>query len=75
MLCWWGIFVLASPFIGRLIWLAISGPIYITGLLLFVTGIPPLEKRYDQQYGSNLQYQQYKKTVSLLIPWPKIKRS
>ena len=35
MLCWWGIFIFALPFIQGLSWLTILGPIFITIILLF----------------------------------------
>ncbi len=70
MLCWWGIFIFSIPFQSGWSWLTIIGPIIITTLLLFVTGIPPLEKRYNKRYENNDDYQQYKEQTSLLIPLP-----
>lgn len=60
---WWGIFCLALsvPF-G---FLAIVAPITITILLLFFTGVPMLERVFE----NNLEYQDYKKHTSMLIPW------
>jgi len=68
-LLWWGIFVFCLPFIKGLAWLTIIGPIFITFILLFVSGIPPLEKRYDKKYAKNRAYQRYKKKTSLFIPF------
>lgn len=48
-------------------------PIVITILLLFVSGIPILEKEADRRWGSQRAYQDYKKHTSLLIPLPKRK--
>ena len=70
MLCWWGIFIFTLPFLQGPSWLTIFGPISITFILLFVTGIPPLEKRYDSKYANNKNYQEYKKRTSILIPLP-----
>ncbi|MFC1727281.1 DUF1295 domain-containing protein [Patescibacteria group bacterium] len=68
MLCWWGIFVFALPFLQGLSWLTIISPLFITFILLFVSGIPLLEKRYDSKYANNKKYQEYKKRTSILIP-------
>lgn len=70
MICWWGVFIFTLPFLQGLSWLTIFGPIFITLILLFVSGIPPLEKRYDKKYADNKKYQEYKKRTSILIPLP-----
>ena len=43
MLLWWGIFVAASPVLEGAEYLVIFGPLFLTLLLLFVSGIPLLE--------------------------------
>lgn len=43
MLVWWGLFVFAVPFLDRAAYAVVIGPVFITLLLLFVSGIPPLE--------------------------------
>ncbi|MBN1263025.1 MAG: DUF1295 domain-containing protein [Candidatus Pacebacteria bacterium] len=68
MLCWWGIFIFSLTFIQGPAWLTIISPIFITFILLFVSGIPPLEKRYNSRYATNQKYQEYKRKTSLLIP-------
>lgn len=73
ILCWWGIFIFALPFIQGLSWLIIFSPIFITFILLFVSGIPLLEKRYDKKYADNNNYQKYKERTSILIPMPRKK--
>lgn len=70
MLCWWGIFVIALPYLSGLSYLTIIGPLFITYILLFVSGIPPLEKRYAKKFADNHQYKKYKENTSLLIPLP-----
>lgn len=69
MLVWWGVFLAVVPVLESLEWLSLIGPLTITGLLLFVTGIPTLEKKYDRQYSDNPEYQRYKRRTSRLIPW------
>ena len=40
---WWGVFVASTPVLSGAEWLVILGPILLTLLLLFVSGIPLLE--------------------------------
>ena len=67
---WWGILVYALPVLSGWSWLAAIGPVFITALLLFVSGIPLLEKSADAKYGSLPNYQAYKTRTSRFIPWP-----
>ena len=69
MLLWWGLFIMITPYLGGISLLTIIGPIFITFILLFVSGIPMLEKSYNQKYGKDKEYQEYKRSTSKLIPW------
>lgn len=60
---WWGIYLITLPL--PYWWLGMLGPWTITLLLIFVSGIPLLEKRYE----GNKEYEDYKKRTSVLIPW------
>ncbi len=66
ILMWWGIFLIAAQYLHNWEWLVIIGPIWITSLLLFVTGIPTTEKRAEEKYKG---YKKYKEKTSMLIPW------
>lgn len=60
---WWGIFVLAlSTPVG---WMSIAGPLAITTLILFVSGIPLLEKGM----AGNPEFETYTKETSVFFPW------
>lgn len=59
---WWGIYIIVLPFSGSLYW--IVGPITITLLIRYVSGVPMLEHRYEK----NENYQAYKKQVPTLFP-------
>lgn len=63
MVMWWGIFCIALS--APLGFLAIISPITITILLTFFTGVPMLERVFE----NNPEYQEYKKHTSMLIPW------
>jgi len=68
ILCWFGIFVYIFPNLKGIQIFSIISPLYITILLLFVSGIPILEKSYNERFKNNKEYQKYKKETSILIP-------
>lgn len=61
---WWGIFLFALSIPTG--FQTIIGPITITVLLLFVSGIPLLEKKY----ANNSEFQIYKSKTSKFFPLP-----
>ncbi len=62
---WWGIFIIS---LGSGLWyLSVLSPILITYMLLKVSGITMLEKRYE----GNDAYSIYKQTTSPFFPWIK----
>ncbi|CAA3020172.1 DUF1295 domain-containing [Olea europaea subsp. europaea] len=67
---WWGIFVASTPVLENAEWLVIFGPIFLTLLLLFLSGIPLLEESADKKYGGVAAYRDYKRTTSPLILLP-----
>ncbi|XP_039029048.1 uncharacterized protein LOC120163107 isoform X1 [Hibiscus syriacus] len=69
---WWGIFIASVPILEGAEWLVILGPIFLTLLLLFVSGLPMLEESADKKFGNAPAYRSYKKTTSPLIPLPQI---
>jgi len=60
---WWGIFLIALS--GGTSPIAIIRPITITCLLLFVSGIPLLEKSMKTKPG----FEEYASKTSIFIPW------
>ena len=73
-LLWWGLFIFIMPVLEGYLYLVILGPVSITLLLLFVSGIPLLEKSADERYGGREDYREYKRRTSLFIPLPPKKR-
>ncbi len=61
---WWGIFLIAVSLPGA--WITVIGPLTITGLILFVSGVPLLEKKYE----GRKDFEAYKKRTSVFIPLP-----
>jgi len=68
--CWWGVFVFVAGDLGWWIWLGLMGPVVITLVLLFATGIPQLEQSAERKFGSQPGYQAYRRRTGLLVPWP-----
>ncbi|MBE7439691.1 MAG: DUF1295 domain-containing protein [Spirochaetales bacterium] len=69
ILVWWGLWLVALPFLP--LWLgalAISGPVWITILLLKISGIPLLEKSAQKKFGDDPAYQAYRARTRSL--WP-----
>jgi steroid 5-alpha reductase family enzyme len=60
---WWGIYLLALNAGG---YLTIISPLLINFLLVFVSGVPLLEKKYKD----NIEFQEYAKVTSIFIPMP-----
>jgi steroid 5-alpha reductase family enzyme len=49
--------------------LALIGPIFIYSMIRYVSGVPMLEKKADERYGDDPEYQKYKEETSLLVPF------
>ncbi len=60
---WWGIFLIALSVENG--WTAIVSPLLITFLLLKVSGITMLEKKYV----GNKEFEEYAKSTSAFFPW------
>jgi len=68
LLLWWGIFTCVAPVLRGWTWISILGPLFHTFMILFVTGIPPLEKRCNEHFQNDPNYQRYKVNTPILIP-------
>ena len=62
---WWGIGIIALAIPGG--WITLIGPIFITYLICFVSGVPMLEKKY----AGRPDWEEYKKKTSSLVPLPR----
>ena len=69
-LLWWGIWLFALPSLSGWGHSAFLGPLFITLLLLFVTGIPPLEEASEARYGHLQAYRDYLARTSRFFPLP-----
>lgn len=73
VLVWYGLFIVCLPYLSGILYISVVGPIFITLILLFFSGIPLLEKAYDERYKDRQDYQDYKiktRKFFLLPRWP-----
>ena len=63
---WWGIWIISMASLVSWNLLGFVGPTIITYLLIFVSGVPLLEKKYKD----NEEFQAYAKKTSVFIPLP-----
>lgn len=68
IMVWVGIFIYCLVYINDIAILTILSPIYISILLLGVSGVPTLEKEYDRRYGGDKEYIEYKRKTGILFP-------
>lgn len=74
IMVWLGVYLYAASSITTLqALIALVSPLFITSLLLFVSGIPILEKSADKRWGGIAAYRVYKKRTSILIPLPRFR--
>ena len=60
---WWGLYLMAISG-GRNYWLILS-PLLITFFLVYVSGVPMLEKKY----AGRPDWEDYKRRTSKFVPW------
>jgi steroid 5-alpha reductase family enzyme len=65
---WIGVAIIAIPVLQGWQWLTMISPIFVTLLLTRVSGVPMLEKRADEKWGGQADYEAYKKNTPVLIP-------
>jgi steroid 5-alpha reductase family enzyme len=70
MALWLGLWIYALPSLSGLWQLAVLGPLYISLLIAFVTGIPPLERSAEAKHGKDPEWIAYKAATSILVPLP-----
>jgi steroid 5-alpha reductase family enzyme len=70
ILVWWALLLFVVPVLHGAAYAVVIGPLFITSLLLFVSGIPLLERSADAKHGDNPAYREYKRRTSILVPLP-----
>lgn len=65
---WIGVMIIALPVLQGWQWVALISPVFVILLLTRVSGVPLLEKKADQKWGGQADYEAYKKQTPVLIP-------
>lgn len=65
---WIGITIIALPVLQGWQWIALISPVFVILLLTRVSGVPLLEKRADEKWGGQQEYESYKARTPVLIP-------
>ena len=67
---WVGVAIIALPVLRGWQYASLISPVFITLLLTRISGVPLLEKRADEKWGGEPEYESYKARTSVLIPLP-----
>lgn len=69
ILLWWGHFTIGISVYELGQWTAVLSPIFTMAILLFLSGIPLLEKTADDRYGKREDYLDFKASTPVLVPF------
>ena len=67
---WIGVAIIALPVLRGWQWVTLISPIFVALLLTRISGVPILEKRADEKWGGQEDYEAYKERTPVLIPRP-----
>ena len=67
---WIGVAVIALPILRGWQWVTLISPVFVTLLITRISGVPMLEKRADEKWGGQEDYEAYKERTPVLIPRP-----
>jgi steroid 5-alpha reductase family enzyme len=65
---WVGVAIISLPVLQGWQWVALISPVFVTLLLTRISGVPLLEKKADEMWGGQEDYEAYKKNTPVLIP-------
>ena len=71
ILLWVGIAIMALPVLAGWQYVTLISPIFVSFLLIFVSGVRMLEHSGRKRWGEEPDYQDYLKRTSVLVPMPK----
>jgi len=67
---WIGLFIISTSICKDVQWVGALSPVFTASILLFLSGIPLLEKKSDERHKMKEDYLDFKKKTSPLIPLP-----
>ena len=70
IMLWIGIAIIALPVLRGWQWVTMISPVFVTILITQISGVPMLEKRADETWGGQEDYEEYKNSTPVLIPRP-----
>ncbi len=68
ILLWIGVALVVLPLLRGWQWVTLLSPVFVALLLTRVSGVPLLEKRADEKWGGQADYEAYKRSTPVLIP-------
>ncbi|WP_372865094.1 DUF1295 domain-containing protein [Spongiibacter sp.] len=70
ILLWLGVAIVAVPSLQGWQWATMISPLFVVILLTRISGVPLLEKRADEKWGGQPDYERYKATTPSLLLRP-----
>ena len=49
--------------------MSMVSPLFVCFLIVFVSGLPMLEKKADEKWGKDKEYIEYKRNTPVLVPF------
>jgi steroid 5-alpha reductase family enzyme len=68
MVLWIGVVIIALPVLRGWQWATLISPVFVILLLTRISGVPILERRADEKWGGQREYEAYKAQTPILIP-------
>lgn len=68
ILAWVGVAIVAAPVFEGWQWIGLLSPVFVVLLLTRVSGVPLLEKKADERWGGDADYEAYKTATPVLVP-------
>jgi steroid 5-alpha reductase family enzyme len=65
---WIGVAIIALPVLRGWQWVTLISPVFVALLITRISGVPMLEKKADEKWGGQEDYEAYKERTPVLIP-------
>lgn len=70
IMVWFGVALLSLPVLRGWQYVTLISPVFVFLLLTRISGIPLLEKRADEKWSGQEDYERYKRSTPVLVPRP-----